>query len=274
MKTCCRAALRHALAGLLSTALLLTSSTGIAEEGEFPGRALYAQVKTLSTEDFARDFDRYTVIDVRSLFEYDTLHIQGAEHLPVYDTDFAKKAIALHQSSGKELVFYCNGRTCHKSYIAVDKVRAADMNKGLYAYDAGVMDWARAQPQRTVLLGESLNDPTRLLSKADIDRHLLEPGEFADRLAADKQALVVDIRSSKQRRFVGLFEFREKHIPLERSRDLDPVVAKAIAEKRPLYVYDMAGKQVVWLQYYLETKGLKDYYFMRGGYRGYFKNTQ
>ena len=81
----------------------------------------------------------------------------------------------------------------------------------------------------------------------------------------------MDIRSRSQRRLMGLFEFREESIPLEHAGDLEPVVERAKKEGRPLYIYDMAGKQVRWLQYYLVEKGLKDYYFMQDGYRGFLE---
>ena len=36
-------------------------------------------------------------------------------------------------------------------------------------------------------------------------------------------------------------------------------------------VYDEAGNQVRWLQYYLESKGITKYYFMEGGAKNYFQ---
>jgi len=253
--------------------LLLAGAPAHAEQGEFPGRSIYSQVPTISTEDFTSRFDEFVVIDVRSLFEYDTLHVKGARHIPLYDREFAAKAKQLMQETGKQLVFYCNGRTCYKSYKAATKLRAAGVREGAYAYDAGVMDWARANPELTVLLGESPIDPQRLLGKAEFESHLLSPDDFADRIAASADPLVVDIRSRSQRRSVGLFVFVEQNIPLERSSDLEPVVNEAIASGKPLLVYDMAGKQVRWLQYYLESKGVQDYYFMRGGVRDFFKKS-
>lgn len=244
-----------------------------ADDGEFPGRALHSQVKTIDTVRFTAGFAGYVVVDVRSTYEYETLHIKGAQHIPLYDKEFAAKAIEVQRAAGKTLVFYCNGRTCYKSYQAADKVRAAGLKDGVLAYDAGVFDWAKANPALTVLLGQSPIDPARLLGKQEFERHLLSPDDFADRVAAAEEPLVVDIRSRKQRRSVGLFMFKEQHIPLERSSDLDPVIAQAKQTGKPLLVYDMAGKQVRWLQYYLEAQGLTEYYFLRGGVRDFFKNS-
>ncbi len=47
---------------------------------------------------------------------------------------------------------------------------------------------------------------------------------------------------------------------------------KAIKENRMLYIYDETGKQVRWLQYTLERHNVKNYYFMKKGAKGFFKD--
>ena len=42
------------------------------------------------------------------------------------------------------------------------------------------------------------------------------------------------------------------------------------AAKKPLFVYDMTGKQVRWFQYFLEQQRVPEYYFMKGGMKAYF----
>ncbi|MFX1517887.1 MAG: sulfurtransferase, partial [Promethearchaeota archaeon] len=51
-------------------------------------------------------------------------------------------------------------------------------------------------------------------------------------------------------------------------------VGKALKENKTLLIYDAAGKQVRWLQYYLEDKGLKSYYFMAGGINAYYSDLK
>ena len=34
---------------------------------------------------------------------------------------------------------------------------------------------------------------------------------------------------------------------------------------KQLVIFDQVGKQVLWLMYYLEDKGYKNYYFLKGG---------
>ena len=43
---------------------------------------------------------------------------------------------------------------------------------------------------------------------------------------------------------------------------------------QPLLVYDESGKQVRWLQYHLDEKGIKNYNFMKGGVKQYFKSLR
>ncbi|MEK7816390.1 MAG: hypothetical protein AAB294_06180, partial [Pseudomonadota bacterium] len=52
-----------------------------------------------------------------------------------------------------------------------------------------------------------------------------------------------------------------------------PIIERAKKEKKTLLVYDQVGKQVQWFQYYLESRGLKDYYFMKGGAQAYSDAT-
>ena len=46
---------------------------------------------------------------------------------------------------------------------------------------------------------------------------------------------------------------------------------KVISSNKKLYVYDKVGKQIRWFQYYLESKGVKNYFFMEGGSEAFFK---
>ena len=49
---------------------------------------------------------------------------------------------------------------------------------------------------------------------------------------------------------------------------------KAKAEKKPLLIYDEAGKQVRWLMYRIEDLNVNEYYFMKGGMKQYFKSLR
>lgn len=245
---------------------LLISGLLQADEG-FPGRKLYPSVETIELEQLRKQLDTVTVVDVRSRFEYDTLHIDGAHHIALSDRDFASRVASLEAETGKPLVFYCNGRTCEKSYRAVVKVEhqsAVDPR----SFDAGIFDWARANPDRTVLLGEPLVDAGRLLTKEKFEAHLLPPRQFG--LELKSAGFAVDARDSKERAGLALFMGWEKRIPFDNREKWDRLLAERTDPGRPLLIYDAVGKQVQWLQYLLEARGVQNYYFMAGGAKAFF----
>jgi rhodanese-related sulfurtransferase len=137
----------------------------------------------------------------------------------------------------------------------------------IYAYDAGIFDWAKAQPEKTALLGVSPVSPDKLISSDTFHAHLLAPKEFSDRVG-DK-SVVLDVRDRRQRD-TALFPFKEERAQLDELKKVDVAIDKALAQKKTLLVYDQTGKQVRWFQYYLENKGVKDYYFMKGGAQAHY----
>lgn len=239
-----------------------------APKDEFPYRVRYPDVSIISTQQLAAKLKDMVVIDVRSKYEYDTLHIKDAVHVEL-KSGFGEKISALRDKHKKAFVFYCNGKTCQKSYDAVLLAGKARVDN-LYAYDAGIFDWAKAQPDHTVLLGRSPIRPTDLISEAQFKARLIESKDFSSRVG-DK-SIVLDLRDRAQRDS-ALFPFQEQRAELSDFRKIDAVIADARAQKKTLLVYDEAGKQVQWVQYYLENKGVKDYYFMKGGAKAHFEAT-
>ncbi|MGD8885229.1 MAG: rhodanese-like domain-containing protein, partial [Gammaproteobacteria bacterium] len=73
---------------------------------------------------------------------------------------------------------------------------------------------------------------------------------------------------------LSIFVGREHRVSIDNTRRLDRYIEKAKRENKALLIYDAAGKQVRWLQYYLEDKGLTSYYFMKGGIRAYYKDIK
>jgi rhodanese-related sulfurtransferase len=251
----------------LLTFALGYAGTAQAASDEYPYRVRYPDVSVITTADLSKRFDEVVVIDVRSKYEYDTLHVKDALHVEL-KTGFGEKVAALRQKYNKPFVFYCNGKTCHKSYDAAllaAKARVDDV----YAYDAGIFDWAKAQPEKTALLGRSPIKSEELISSDKFKARLLEPKAFSAKV---DDAVVLDVRDKRQRDS-ALFPFKEQRAQLDETRKIDAVVAEAKARNKTLLVYDEAGKQVQWFQYYLENKGVKDYYFMKGGAQGHFDAT-
>lgn len=253
---------RYTLVGLLT---LVLSSLAQASSEEYPYRVRYPDVSILTTDALAKRFETVLVIDVRSKYEYDTLHIKGAVNVPL-ETNFGTEVVKLRDKHKKPFVFYCNGKTCQKSYDAVLLAAKARLDD-LYAYDAGVFDWAKAQPEKTALLGKSPIRPGDLIDSKSFKERLLEPKDFVARVG--QNSVVLDVRDRAQRD-TALFPFKENRAQLDDMKKIDAVIEEAKAQKKSLLVYDQTGKQVQWFQYYLVEKGVKDYYFMKGGAQGHF----
>jgi len=251
--------------------LLLLSLSGLvqplasAASDEFPMRARYPDVLIMSTQDLAKQFNEVLVIDVRSKYEFETLHVKDALNVPL-ESGFGEKLVKLREKNNKPFVFYCNGKTCHKSYDAVLLAAKARLDK-VYAYDAGIFDWANAQPEKTVLLGRNPIIPANLIDEKSFKAHLIEPKDFSARV--NDKTIVLDVRDRVQRD-TALFPFKEQRAQLDEPKKIDAVIEDAKAQKKTLLVYDQTGKQVQWFQYYLESKGVKDYYFLKGGAQGHF----
>lgn len=242
---------------------------------DFPLRAQYevVGVHPISTQKLASGFKQYVIVDARSDYEYNTLHIKGARSIPLSSRDFSARVGKLAQAAhGKTIVFYCNGVTCSKSYRATAEAIQSGIHN-VRVYDAGIFAWANAHPEDTVLLGEPLKSADRLISKKDFHAHTLNPEALFKQTDADPKAIIIDIRDAQQRAGVSLFRMRDHHIPLDNNR-LKKWVDLARSEHRAMYFVDATGKQVQWLQYFLESEGLTHYWFMKGGVRAFYKDVQ
>ena len=165
---------------LLALSGLVQPLTSAANE-EYPYRMHYPDVLVMTTEELARRIDEVLVVDVRSKFEFDTLHIKDAVNVPL-TTGFDEKILQLRAKHNKPFVFYCNGKTSHKSYDAVQLADKARLDN-LYAYDAGIFNWAKAQPEKTVQLDRSPIVPANLIDEKSFKARLIETRDFAARVA-------------------------------------------------------------------------------------------
>lgn len=257
---------------LFCSALVLWMTTTAlvwAADEEFPGRKTYPEVPYISLSDLKKRFDNVIVVDVRSSYEYDTLSIKGAQNISLSSSTFVDEMAKLRAGTDKDIVVYCNGKTCMKSYKAARKCQSAKI-PNVIAYDAGIMDWASAYPQDAMLLGEVLGDPAKLISKKQFHAHMLSPDAFGEKVS-DTDAIVLDVRDRFQRDALAIFPGRERRAYLDNTKKLDRYIQRAKEKNVPLMVYDAAGKQVRWFQYYLEKNKVREYYFMKGGARAYYE---
>jgi len=244
----------------------VVSATAQAEEEEFKGRILYPTVKWVSLEKLTSLRPNVIIVDARSNYEFDTLHIKGALNIPLSDRSFVDQVKKLRVDSKFPIVFYCNGRTCMKSYQAALKAQDAGVGD-VFSFDAGIFDWAKAHPDEAVLLGKSPIDPTMLISKEKLQAHFLAPGEFEKRIGPS--AIVLDVRDRFQQEATTLFPLVQHSVPLDNAA-MKKYVEMAKQQGKTLLIYDATGHQVRWLQYYLEDEKVPSYYFMTGGAKGFY----
>jgi rhodanese-related sulfurtransferase len=260
--------MRRITTTLVLFALLLGSAAFAGED--FPGRAKYKDVPYIELADLHSKLNNTVVVDARSKLEFDTLRVKTAINIPVASEDFEAKVAKLRADTDKPIVFYCNGHTCMKSYIAAKKAAAANI-KNVYAFDAGIFDWTKAHPDEAILLGKSPVNLAHLIPKSTFKKRLIDPNTFSDRATADRSKyMVIDVRDKFQRAGVGFYPGLERWASLGQQKKLNRYIKKAIKQGRTLLIYDEVGKQVRWLQYALEKAGAKKYYFMDKGAKGYF----
>lgn len=256
----------------LSILLSVFSSSVYSADAGFPGRAEYPDIPLYSKTDLLKDFNKVVIVDARSSLEFETLRIKGALNVPVADRKFKGIIKGLRAKTDKPIVFYCNGRSCYKSYVAVEKAMKAGV-KNVYAYDAGVFEWAKAYPKYAALLGVSPMDPSKIIPKSKLAARFLSPKQFNEtaRSTPGSKRMIMDVRDMYQRAGVGYFLGMEKWVSLDDQKKLVKYLQKAKKDNRTLYIYDEAGKQVRWLQYTLEQHNITDYYFMQKGAKGFDK---
>lgn len=249
---------------------VLISVSVHAKNNEFPGRERYPTIPYISITDLQKEKDKVIIVDVRSAYEHKTLRIKGALNISVSSKSFVDDMKQLRKNNaGKKIIVYCNGKTCMKSYKAALKCKRNGI-KNVISYDAGIMDWAIKYPDQSVLLGESPIDPKKIISKKTFKTYLISPEKFEQKIGAGN-VLVLDTRDQFQRNATGLFAGKEKRVYINDATGLDKYIAQANREGKTLLIYDEVGKQVRWLQYYLEGKGADSYLFMKGGVREYYK---
>jgi len=253
---------QRAVALLLSSILALgAASPSMAEN--FPLRSIFIDSKVIETAELAKNYDKHIMVDVRSKMEFEVLHMDGAKHAPVTIVTFLKNLKkAAGGNKAAPIVFYCNGITCKKSFKADVKARKHGYTN-TRVYDAGIFNWANSNPATSIFLGKKGVDKNKLIAKSEFTKRLIPKSEFIP-LAYDKSYVVFDIREPLQRQEKNI----KDTIKTVRSVAFDRLVANlkvGALNGKKILVVDAVGKQVRWLQYYLEEAGIKDYLFLKGG---------
>ncbi len=241
---------------------LLLKEEKVEDESGFPYRAKYSDVAILTTEQLSNFYDNALIVDVRSNFEFDVVHINKAVNIPIASENFLDQLAKLRgKNDSQYIVFYCNGHTCTKSYKAVQAAAAAGFRE-VYAYDSGIFDWLRANRDYTTLLDTTPAPFDKLVSNDYFQSRLLSFERFKEKAETDG-TVVIDIRDDLQKG--TKLAMPSEELPL------DKLLKKLKAgeyKDRQLLIFDATGHQVRWLQYVLKNKGYENYYFLRDGIDG------
>ena len=252
---------------VLILTILLVFIASVCFATQFPYRKNYPGVPTISTQELKKDFDQENVVivDVRSEIEYNVIHPKNAVHIPLSNKDFVSRIKKLvKENPEKKIVCYCNGVTCLKSYEAVRKAKDAGLSN-LYAFDAGVFDWAKKYPEQTLLLGDEITNPRRQLIPREIfQKQCVDYATFKKK-ARESDHVVIDARSDIQRtkELPGLEDVQVLTMPPDKL--INNIIKKRRMKDKVLLIFDQVGKQTRWIMYYLAEERYTDYYFLRGG---------
>jgi rhodanese-related sulfurtransferase len=255
---------------LLTICLALIAIVGPARAGvSSPFRAFYPDVATISTTELHERLFTLTLIDIRSRFEFEVVHIARSINLPLEDGRFAERIDRLKPVQEKiTMVLIGNDPDCSRAFEAALLARAHGL-ANILVYDAGVYSWLHAYPDRTRLMGRS---PARLEEVLPLISHQsrLVSFERFKRLAGEPGTVVIDIRNIYQRRRVpaGL---EVRSISMEA---LLAAVGNRIWANRSLLIYDEDGSRTRWLQLFLRAGGFFDYAFLDGGMNALPRSAQ
>lgn len=253
---------RQSLEGGQRVAPTFVESGRGAETETYPHRERFPDVAVYSTAELRQRYDDAHIVDVRSQFEYDVVHIAKAVNIPLSDGEFLARLEKLRAKNGTTpIVFYCNGHSCAKSYEAVREASKDGFGE-VVAYDSGIFDWMREQHVRTTLLGITPAPVSKMVSE-DYFQGRLIAYEQLEKKAREANTLVVDVRDARQR--TSALPLPSVDVPL------DDFVRRLDGDEfrdKQLLIVDAVGKQVRWLQYVLENKGHKNYFFLRNGVEG------
>lgn len=253
---------------ILRVATILVGIAGFSfAADEFPLRAKFPTTKAISTAD-VKAAASATIVDVRAEMEYDVIHINGSINLPISKATFlADLEKAVKGNKAAAIVTYCNGHTCDKSYIAAEKAMKAGFTD-ITVYDEGIMAWAKAYPDKTTLLGKTPIAASKLISKDAFKTKLISVSDFTTK-ASDANSFVIDLRDPLQRKVIPPYLSKAVNFPMDKMvAQLTNAQFKTKIEGKTLLIADMVGKQVQWLQYYLEDAGITSYYFLENGIEG------
>jgi len=240
---------------------LLLAALGAQAADDFPLRAKYPGLSYASIDELAKEAAANIVVDVRSAFEYDILHIEGVKNISIATINFLPELAKLRgkHDKSKKIFLYCNGVLCTQSYDA-GKRALEDGWENVFVFDGGIGAWARKFPERSTFFGNKLGDVNKLISPAKLAEHTL-PWDQVKAKESDAKAVFIDVREPYARKKIPELKAL-KHLPLSH---ITPMLEARKFQENTIYFMDGSGKQLQWLQYILEKQGYRNYFFVKEG---------
>jgi rhodanese-related sulfurtransferase len=257
---------RPSLAGLTLAFLVLSAVQGRADLPGPPGSAsslsaalLFPSVQTISLRELWNLFHEVRVVDVRTRFEFDVVHIRDSLHRPLSGDQTRDAGDGLADlARGTTLVF--TGNDPHDTRPFTAALEALGQGIPVRVNRQGVLAWTDAFPSRSVLMGSCPADPEAVLPNAVHRRRLIGPGEFPGATGLPN-TLCIDIRSAYDRApLPGRIPVRT--IPMEAF--LEAVGCRVWSEKT-LILLDRDSSRLPWLHRFLQAAGYDDLLFLEGG---------
>ncbi len=144
------------------------------DDKAFPLRDTYPTATTISHQALANKINDMLIIDVRSAYEFSVLHLSNAINVPVSNLGFIPTLKQLRSNDEWDIVFYCNGVTCNKSYQASVTAQKFGIER-VFTFDLGVLNWAKLYPNKSVFFNHSPLKITDLIPPEKFRQHLLLP---------------------------------------------------------------------------------------------------
>ncbi len=254
---------------ILSQAILAKCT----EDATFPLRKVFLTVDCINMNDFISNIEekKVIIVDARNNTEYKIIRIKEAINIPIDDKrHFIEQVKLLRQRDSRPMVFYCNGKTCNISYKAAKLSMEAGI-RNVLVFDGGIFEYSQTSPTNTLLLDKPISTSNRPISTPEFTQHLLDVKEFNDEIMkhidSEKSFTILDVRAQINQQGLSIYSCipNNKHIALNKTEKLKRYLKKIAENNDTLFVYDWSGRQLRWIQYYIDEEGVNNYYFLHGG---------